>query len=280
MKRTLVALTISAFALVSGAAYADTVLITGSNRGLGFQFAKQYAERGYTVIATARSPHDDVELKALAAKHDNVIVEELDVLDEAELSGLAAKYRGKPIDILINNAGVLGSGSFAKPDRDEFNRVMAVNVYGVLAVTAAFHGNVAASEQKKIIGITSPAGTFNIASLFVGGKMAGMPAPGKEAKAVDRGVEVAEGGGFYYGLSKVAVNLAMHKIRNQVRSEGITVGLIAPNAVDTDMLAELGYSGPKTTDSDAIASFIKIIDGMTMENAGQPIIQDGTILDW
>lgn len=280
MKRTLVALTISAFALVSGAAYADTVLITGSNRGLGFQFAKQYAERGYTVIATSRSPHDDVELKALAAKHENVIIEELDVLDEAELSGLAAKYKDKPIDILINNAGVLGSGSFTKPSRDEFNRVMSVNVYGVLAVTAAFHENVAASEQKKIIGITSPAGTFNIASLFIDGKMAGMPAPGEEAKGVDRGVEVADGGGFYYGLSKVAVNLAMHKIRNQVRSEEITVGLIAPNAVDTDMLAELGYSGPKTTDAVAIASFIKIIDGMTMENAGRPIIQDGTILDW
>jgi NAD(P)-dependent dehydrogenase (short-subunit alcohol dehydrogenase family) len=280
MKCLYVALAISASVFVSNVAYADTVFITGSNRGLGFQFAKQYAERGYIVIATARSPQDDVELKALAAKHDNVFIEELDVLDEAELSVLAAKYKGEPIDILINNAGVLGSGSFGKPDRDEFDRVMAVNVYGVLAVSEAFRENVAASNQKKIISLTSPAGTFNIASLFVGGKMAGMPAPGKESKSGDRGVDVADGGGFYYGLSKVAVNLAMNKIRNQVKSEGIVVGLIAPNAVDTDMLAELGYAGPKTTASDAIASFIKIIDGMTIENAGRPIIQDGTVLDW
>ena len=280
MKCTISALAISAIVFISGVAYADTVLLTGSNRGLGFQFAKQYVERGYTVIATARSPGDDVELKALAAKHKNVVIEKLDVLDETALNRLAAKYKGEPIDILINNAGVLGSGSFAKPDRDEFNRVMAVNVYGVLAVAEAFRDNVAASTQKKIISLTSPAGTFNISSLFVDGKMAGMPASGKEAKPVDRGVDVAEGNGFYYGLSKVSVNLAMHKIRNQVRSEGIIIGLIAPNAVDTDMLAELGYSGPKTTASDAIASFIKIIDGMTLENASRPMIQDETILDW
>lgn len=280
MKSILVALAVLVSVVVSNMAYADTVFITGSNRGLGFQFAKQYAERGYTVIATARSPQDDTELHALAAKHDNVAIEELDVLDTAELAGLAEKYNGEPIDILINNAGVLGSGSFDKPDQDEFDRVMAVNVYGVLAVSEAFRTHVAASNQKKIITLTSPAGTFNIASLFVDGKMAGLPAPGKESKSGSRDVEVAEGGGFYYGLSKVAINLAMHKIRNQVRSEGVVVGLIAPNAVDTDMLAELGYGGPKTSAADAIAAFIEIIDGMTQENAGRPIIQDGTILDW
>ncbi len=280
MKRVLAAAAFLVGFSLSGLAHADTVLITGSNRGLGFQFAKQYAERGYTVIATARSPKDDVELKALAAIHKNVVIEELDVLDEAELKGLSAKYKSTPIDILINNAGVLGSGSFAEPDKDEFTRVMAVNVFGVLAVSEAFRENVAVSKQKKIISLTSPAGTFNISSLFVNGKMAGLPVPGKEAKPAERDVEVAEGGGFYYGLSKVAMNLAMQKIRNQVRSEGIVVGLIAPNAVDTDMLTELGYDGAKTTAADAIASFIKIIDGMTLENANRPIIQDGTILDW
>lgn len=280
MKLGLMTASLIASLFAASAAYADTVLITGSNRGLGFQFAKQYAELGYTVIATSRSPKDDAELKALAAKHKTVVIEELDVLDEAELKALSAKYKGEPIDILINNAGVLGSGSFAEPDRDEFSRVMAVNVYGVLAVSQAFRENVAASKQKKIISLTSPAGTFNISSLFVNGKMAGLPAPGKEAKPVERDVEVAEGGGFYYGLSKVAVNLAMQKIRNQVRGAGIIVGLIAPNAVDTDMLTELGYAGDKTTAADAIASFIKIIDGMTLENASHPIIQDGTVLDW
>ena len=110
--------------------------------------------------------------------------------------------------------------------------------------------------------------------------MAGLPLPGQEAKPVDRNVEVAGGGGFYYGLSKVAVNLAMQTIRNQVRSEEIIVGLNAPNAVYTDMLAELGYLGAKTTASDAIASFIKIIDGMTLENSGRPVVQGGTVLDW
>tara|TARA_Y100000817_G_C16840746_1_gene537878 strand:- start:543 stop:1385 length:843 start_codon:yes stop_codon:yes gene_type:complete len=276
---TIAVLLIASFFLAS-ASYADTVLVTGSNRGLGFQFVKQYAERGYTVIATSRSPEDDTELKALAKKHKDIVIEELDVLDAAELKALSAKYKGKPIDILINNAGVLGSGSFSKPDSDEFNRVMAVNVFGVLVVSEAFRENVAVSNQKKIISLTSAAGTFDISSLFVNGKMAGLPPKGKEADPVERDVRVAEGGGFYYGLSKVAMNLAMQKIRNEVRGEGIIIGLIAPNAVDTDMLSELGYAGAKTKAADAIANFINIIDGMTIENAGRPIVQDGTILDW
>lgn len=280
MKYHLIAVLLIANFFAASATYANTVLITGSNRGLGFQFAKQYAERGYTVIATARSPEDDEELKALAKQYKAIVIEELDVLDTTELESLSAKYKGTPIDILINNAGVLGSGSFSKPDRNEFDRVMAVNVFGALVVSEAFRGNVALSKQKKIISLTSAAGTFDIASLFVNGKMAGLPPKGKEAEPIERDVKVAEGGGFYYGLSKVAMNLAMHKIRNEVRGEGIIVGLIAPNAVDTDMLSELGYAGSKTKAADAIANFINIIDGMTIENAGRPIIQDGTILDW
>lgn len=110
MKNILSAAFIAVIFVSTGAAQAATVLITGSNRGLGLEFATQYAERSWDVIATARSPSDDEELKALAAKHKNVTIEKLDVTDMAEIDTLAAKYKGKPIDLLLDNAGVLGGG--------------------------------------------------------------------------------------------------------------------------------------------------------------------------
>ena len=110
MKNILSAAFIAVIFVSTGAAQAATVLITGSNRGLGLEFATQYAERSWDVIAIARSPSDDEELKALAAKHKNVTIEKLDVTDMAEIDTLAAKYKGKPIDLLLDNAGVLGGG--------------------------------------------------------------------------------------------------------------------------------------------------------------------------
>ena len=88
-----------------------TMLITGSNRGIGFAFAKQYAEKGWHVIATARTPEKTGDLKQLAKAHPKLVIEQLDVTDLSSIAALAKKYRGKPIDVLINNAGILGNPS-------------------------------------------------------------------------------------------------------------------------------------------------------------------------
>ena len=85
-----------------------TILITGANRGLGLEFARQYAEDGWTVIACCREPANADELQALAAANDAVTVEQLDVTDFAQIEVLGAKYTGVPIDILLNNAGIIG----------------------------------------------------------------------------------------------------------------------------------------------------------------------------
>ena len=95
-------------ALIALPTHAATVLVTGANRGLGLEFARQYAAREWTVIATTREPDTSADLRALAASQKNVIVEQLDVSDTKAIQSLAAKYRGTTIDVLINNAGVLG----------------------------------------------------------------------------------------------------------------------------------------------------------------------------
>ena len=84
------------------------VLVTGANRGLGFEFTKQYAARGAKVIATARKPERAEALNALAAENPNIVVERLDVTDHAQIEELAAKYVDTPIDLLLNNAGIGG----------------------------------------------------------------------------------------------------------------------------------------------------------------------------
>src|SRR5262245_5057975 len=161
------AVVVTAFA--AGAVHAQaesangTVLITGGNRGLGLEFARQYAASGWTVIATARDPEAAADLRELALDTRRVTIERLDVLDRDAIVALAKRYEGKPIDLLINNAGIGGDpalqslGSF---DYELFEEAMAVNVYGPLAVSEAFLANVAASRQKKIVAIPSGWGVF------------------------------------------------------------------------------------------------------------------------
>src|SRR6187549_445298 len=151
----------STFALMAGvwlataltmpsAAAADTVLITGANSGLGLELVKQYAAKGWTVIATHRRDGVPESLQPVVAEHPNVRVERMDVASIAEVQALAAKLAGTPIDVLINNAGIYSDRSacadeacrgedttqtFGNLDYELFDNIMAVNVRGPLLVS-------------------------------------------------------------------------------------------------------------------------------------------------
>ena len=111
----------------------STVLITGSNRGLGLEFSRQYAVAGWNVIATCRNPQTAKELQTLAGQYNQVVVEKMDVTSDREVDNLAAKYKNQPIDVLLNNAGIYGTlekqtlGTF---DFEELKRVFDVNTIG------------------------------------------------------------------------------------------------------------------------------------------------------
>ena len=233
-----------------------TLLITGANRGLGLEFARQYAARGWTVIATARSPDEATELRDLATATGRVTIERLDVLDRAAIAAFAARYEGKPIDLLINNAGIGGDpalqslGSF---DYALFEEAMAVNVYGPIAISEAFLDNVAASRDKKIVAITSGWGVFTL------------PRPP---------------GPYFYRASKAALNMAMHALQTDLRDEQIIVGLVAPGAADTALRRQLQGNTPAPTAAESVANMIEVIDGLTLENSAQPINFDGNVLPW
>jgi NAD(P)-dependent dehydrogenase (short-subunit alcohol dehydrogenase family) len=237
-----------------------TVLITGSNRGLGLEFVNQYSARGWKVIATARNPESATELRALSGKNRNVTVDKLDVQDAAGIKALAAKYRGTPIDVLINNAGILGemnAQAAGSLDYAQFEQVMAVNVYGALATAEAFRDHVAASNQKKIVSLTSRSGIISL--------------PGWR-------------GPSFYRASKVALNMTMRVLADELRERNVIVALVSPAPTETDMLRQLigaENASKQAKPADVISGLIKVIDGLTLANSGgQAIYFDGTLLPW
>jgi len=239
-----------------------TVLVTGANRGIGLALARNYADRGWTVIATARKPGKAAELNALAAANDKVSVEQMDLLDHAGIDALAEKLRDVPIDVLLNNAAILGDPEkqeFGNFDYDVMSRVFAVNVEGTLKMVEAFAEHVAASEQKKIVGITSAQGSIELLR--------------------DRRIP-------FYKLSKTALNMGLSSIAKTVKSKGITVALVSPGAVDTRMMnTALENSGIKRasfliTPEQSAEAVINVIDQYELQYTGVFMAHTGDMLPW
>jgi NAD(P)-dependent dehydrogenase (short-subunit alcohol dehydrogenase family) len=233
------------------------VLITGGNRGIGLEFVRHYAERGWKVIATARDPAKATELRAFAVQHPNVVIETLDVTNNGAILALARKYAGQPIDVLLNNAGVLGEPdkqAFGKAlDYPTFEEIMRVNSYAPLLLSQTFLPNVAMGDQKKIIAVTSGIGSISVAS-----RIGVLP---------------------FYRMSKAALNLGMRALQADVRARGIRVGLVDPGEVETDMLRESGYGGHGKPAGETAAALIKLIDGLDDQEANA-ISYNGQTVPW
>jgi len=244
--------------LFATSANAATVLITGTNRGLGFEFTRQFAEKGWEVIATARNPESADELKALAAKHKNITLEKVDVTDPAGVKALAAKLKDKPIDLLLNNAGFFGNPDHqvvGKFEYDTFQTVMAVNVYGPLQMTEAFLPNVLASTQKKVVSLTSGAGSVE-----------------RTGRGNTR---------YFYRASKTALNIVMRGFATDFKDKGLVVGIIAPGVAETDMLVDAGLVGKGIPPAESVMGMIKVIEGLTPEtSAAHAINYNGDVIPW
>lgn len=240
----------------------STVLITGSNRGIGLSLAENYAEQGWNVVATCRKPDKATDLISLKEKYDNVNIEQLDVTSQKQINALAEKYKGIPIDVLLNNAGILGDirdQVFGALNEETFEQVFAVNTLAPLKVSEAFVEHVSLSEQKKIVSMTSGLGSMQITanqSYF-----------------------------YFYRMSKAALNMAVVAMNASLRKQGIISALIAPGQVDTKLLEESGYRGPnKITPDESAKSLIRIIDSLSQEtinkNGNKAINVDDRVLPW
>jgi NAD(P)-dependent dehydrogenase (short-subunit alcohol dehydrogenase family) len=247
---------------------ADTVLITGANSGLGLELTKQYAAKGWTVIATHRRNDLPESLADVIKEHPNVRVEHMDVAAIASVKALAAKLAGVPIDVLINNAGIYsdraacpdeacrgegGTQSFGNMDYELFDQIMAVNVRGPLLVSENFIDNVRASKQKKIISISSTNGSLT------------QPLGGSGAIA--------------YRASKAALNREMQLVAVHEKNEGVIVVLLHPGAVLTERQANLTFPGMIEMQP-SVSGMIEQIAKITIADTGRFIQYDGTTAPW
>lgn len=222
-----------------------TVLITGANRGLGLEFARQYHEAGYDVIATAREPDAADELNGLGVR-----IEQLDVTDAASMESLCERLGEMQLDILINNAGIGGPAtSIADADLDMVERIIQVNTIGPMRVTQALLPALRKGDRKIIVNITSAMGSI---------------------------ARNTRGIGYGYRESKAALNMFTRSVANELRDEGFRCITMSPGWVKTDM----GGPNARLTPAESIGGMIKVIDGLTAQDSGEFFTHNGERLPW
>ena len=182
-----------------------TALITGANRGIGLEFVKQLREKGYYIFGACRHPKDAPELNALA---DEVF--QLDVTNDTHITLLKQHLGNRPIDLLINNAGTSGEQgvTVGNVDRDNFMNVLNTNCISVVKFSDALLPNLEASEDKRILVISSRMGSIS---------------------------DNERGRSYAYRSSKAALNCVMRSFAIDVKDKGIKVMLIHPGWVKTAM---------------------------------------------
>ena len=222
-----------------------TIMITGASRGLGLEFARQFYNEECRVIATCRSPKDANELNAIG----DIDVHALDVTDDKSVANLADKLRGENIDILINNAGVIGQrDGFGRLDYDIWAETMDTNVFGPMRVAEAFRDNVMNSEKKQMIFITSRMGSIT--------------------EAVPNA--------YVYRSSKAALNMAVKCLSAELGEQGLIAVLFHPGHVQTDM----GGQAAPVTPQKSIEGMKNQIVALTHDDNGRFLSYDGHQIPW
>ena len=223
---------------------APTVLITGANRGLGLEFARQYSAAGWTVIGTARRPSQANDLEAL-----DVEILELDVADRDSIAALAAALEGRAVDMLINNAGIFPRVSqIEQVDADDYQQTLIVNTLGPVLVTQALMPNLGRGELKRIVNITS-----QLAS-----------------------IERSSGGFYGYRESKAALNMFTKTLASELGPDGFICLAIHPGWVRTDM----GGPSANLSPEESVSAMRAVIDNVTADDNGAYRGYNGDPVAW
>ena len=275
MRDTATALIFFISSAVMNNAVSETVFITGSNSGIGLEFAKQYAAKGWTVIATHRRSTMPETLAELKSQYgDKIRIETLDVTNLEQARALQEKLKDIPFDVLLNNAGVYNDRSqCARGDEDcpgdwsnqafgnqnfrLLDTIMAVNIKGPLIVSEVFYPNVKASKLKKLIAISSSNGT-----------MTGEANP--------------RPGAIFYRMSKAALNREFQIIAASVKADGVTVLMLNPGPTATERQAYLMERYPEMMleTSFTVGHMVDTIARATFEDTGKFLRYDGEVEAW
>jgi NAD(P)-dependent dehydrogenase (short-subunit alcohol dehydrogenase family) len=228
------------------------VLITGGNRGLGFEFASQYVAEGWRIFAACRNPSAANELQHLAKSAKGMLsIVAIDVTDAESVHNAATQLKDAAMDVLINGAGIAGKPgqTTGNVDYENWARVFDVNTMGPMRVLESFTDHIARSERKLVVTITSRMGSL------------------ADNKA---------GGSIAYRSSKAAVNMAMRSAAIDLAPRGISCVLVQPGWVRTDM------GGPKAplSPQESVSAMRRLIDKLGPNNSGKFYNYDGREYPW
>jgi NAD(P)-dependent dehydrogenase (short-subunit alcohol dehydrogenase family) len=234
-----------------------SVLITGTSRGLGLEFVRQYAEEGWDIHACARKP--STELLELAKKHASISVHELEVTDHAAVDVLAKKLKDAPIDVLINNAGIYGPSddfqgykqNLESMDFDLWRKVLETNTLSPYKITQAFLPQIEKGQKKIVVMLST-----EMASL-------------SEMKEVGLTATC-------YQSSKAALNMAGISLAHELKPRGVAVLLLHPGWVKTD----LGGASAPVSVQDSIAGLRKVIASSGLRDSASYRDYSGQRLAW
>ena len=222
----------------------STVLITGAARGLGLDFVKQYAAKGWKIHACARAPEALKQVKGDIHPHT------LEVTDYAAVKALAGELKGEAIDVLICNAGISGKEAtvLGAIDPVVWRETFEVNALAPLMIAEAFADHVAASKDRKLVAISSRLGSITFAN----------------------------NGRYSYRASKAALNMEWKGLSVDLASRGLICVVLHPGWVQTDM----GGATATLTIEQSVPAMVKVIDGLKPADNGRFLNYDGTELPW
>lgn len=230
----------------------NTIFITGSNRGIGFEFAKQYAQAKWKVIATCRSPEKASDLKKLQQNYpDYIAIFPLDVTDHKQIKAVAKQLQNQPIDILLNSAGVFGPSGIELEHikQTDWQSVLDVNMIAPLLINQTLIENVRNSEKKILAAISSSMGSIS---------------------------ENTSGRRYYYRSSKCGLNMVYKSLSIDLADQNIICVLLHPGWVKT------GIGGPEAPLSaeESVYGLRIFLDKVSMEESGNFYNYKGEIIKW
>ncbi|ETM01304.1 hypothetical protein L917_02094 [Phytophthora nicotianae] len=249
------------------AASNKTVLITGANRGIGLTFAKHYTKAGWKVIGTARNVDSANDLKALSPFK----VVQLDTTDEASITRMAEELDGIPIDLLINNAGILEPGSYATATKEHFMRHFEINSVGPFLTTRALHNNLKLAADAHGLAIVA-----SVTSLLgsIEANLDGAFGPLKKVYYDNH--KLPNGEMYGYRASKTALNMINANLAMDLKKDKIAAVVLQPGYVKTDLTHDNGVVEPETS----VAGMTKVLSGVQLEDTSKFYDFQGPELPW
>lgn len=230
---------------------AETILITGSNRGLGLALTREFAERGWQVLACCRTPEAAVELQQLAERKMAIRILPLEVTDSEQIHQLAETLHQEPIDILFNNAGIFGppDQDFGELDEAWWLETLRINLIAPMKIIEALIGNVTASRRRIVVTMGSLLGCLT---------------------------DNTTGGMHMHRTSKAAVHMLMRGLAGDLRERGVVSVAIHPGWVRTRIGGPLAPLEP----FESAEGIARVLLGLDIASSGKLLSFEGKELAW